>query len=42
MAKNGCGTLWDTDKKSFVVEYYVFVYWNVLEVVSKTMCVKGP
>ena len=32
MAKNGCGTLKNKDKKLFVVEYYVFVYWNVLEV----------
>ena len=42
MAKNGCGTLKNKDKKLFVVEYYVFVYWYVLEIVSKTMCVKGP
>ena len=33
MAKNGCGTLKNKDKNFFVVEYNVFVYWNVLEVV---------
>ena len=32
MAKNGCGTLKNKDKNYFVVEYNVFVYWNVLEV----------